>query len=105
MYKKRVLLGVCPCDSVFHNPFCDDVRIARSISYYANGGVDVDGVSKRQPLPAHFDDAESVSEGVVDIATDPRLSKMDIIAYASAMADSASKRAAEKITGEHLQSD
>lgn len=105
MYKKRVLLGRSTCDSEVFNPFCDDVRIARPLSYYVNGGVDLDGVSDRPPLPAHFDDAESVVDGVVDISTDPRVSKFDILDYASRLAESSSKRAAEKLTGEHVNSD
>lgn len=106
MYKKRVLVGSTVCESTVLHPFCkDDSRIARPISYYVNGGVDVDGVSNRPPLPAHFDDAESVSEGVVDISTDSRVSKFDILDYASREATSSSKRAAENLTGEHLESD
>ena len=86
------------------NPYCSDVRIAREMSYYVKGGIDLDGVSDRPPLPAAFDDAESVSDGVVNMATDPRVSKLDIMDYAStAMSDIRAKRSAEVLTGDKLE--
>lgn len=105
MYRKKVLLGKCNCGSTFLNPFCDDIRVARPLSYYYDGGVDLDGVSDRPPLPAHFDDAESVADGVVDVSTDARVSKFDLLDYASHEATESAKRAAEKLTGEHLEFD
>lgn len=58
-------------------PFCDDDRIARSLSYYVSGGVDAG--AKRAPLPQHFDDAESLASGEIDVFTDPRLNRLDVV--------------------------
>ena len=72
MYKKKKI-SYPPCfseDSSLsceYNPFVDKVVVARPMSYYLNGGVDLDGVSTRKPLPDAFDDAESVASGDVDV--------------------------------------
>ena len=96
MYKKRILVNMGSATGVY-NPFCDDVRIARPMSYYVNGGVDVDGVSRRPPLPSHHDTPEEISSGTVDIASDPTVSRMDILDYASQLASDVESRSAEDI--------
>ena len=63
------------------------------MSYYLNGGVDLDGVSTRKPLPDAFDDAESIASGDVDIFTDPTVGKLDLMDMASAMASESESRA------------
>ncbi len=100
MYKKRIR----PCcstgeiDKVVNvNPFCDDVRIARPVSYFVKGGIDLDGVSNRPPIPGTSSDADAISDGVVDIATDPTLSRLDIMDYASVAASESEARAAENV--------
>ena len=56
MYKKKKITYP-PCfsedsfSSCEYNPFVDKVVVARPMSYYLNGGVDLDGVSTRKPLP------------------------------------------------------
>lgn len=96
MYPKKRLLNPGVAGGSF-NPFCDQVRIARPFSYYVQGGVDLDGVSTRPPLPSHFDDSDGISSGEVDIATDPRISRMDIVDYASSQYSDAERRAAADI--------
>lgn len=75
------------------NPFVDKITIARPLSYYVNGGVDLDGVSTRKPLPATFDDAESIASGDVNIFTDATVSKLDLMDMASIAASESQARA------------
>lgn len=96
MYKKKILVNSGEASGVY-NPFCDDVRIARPVSYYVNGGVDVDGLSDRPSLPPHFDAKEDISTGDIDIATDPRVSRMDIADYASHVYSEVEAKAAEDV--------
>ena len=63
------------------------------MSYYLNGGVDLDGVSTRKPLPDAFDDAESIASGDVNIFTDPTVGKLDLMDMASTMASESESRA------------
>lgn len=98
MYKKRKITYP-PCfsedsfSSCEYNPFVDKVVVARPMSYYLNGGVDLDGVSTRKPLPDAFDDAESIASGDVDIFTDPTVGKLDLMDMASTMASESESRA------------
>ena len=62
------------------------------MSYYLNGGVDLDGVSTRKPLPDAFDDAESIASGDVDVFTDPTVSRLDLMDMASTMASESESR-------------
>lgn len=64
------------------NPFVDKVVEHHEPSYYARGGLDMNG-SQRPPLPTVRPDAEEVAAGVVDITTDPRVSRLDIAVEAS----------------------
>ena len=98
MYKKKKI--TCPpcisedsTSSCEFNPFVDKVVVARPMSYYLNGGVDLDGVSTRKPLPAAFDDAESVASGDVNVFTDPTVSRLDLMDMASTMASESESRA------------
>lgn len=98
MYKKkRITYPPCFSDDSFssceYNPFVDKVVVARPMSYYLNGGVDLDGVSTRKPLPDAFDDAESIASGDVDIFTDPTVGKLDLMDMASTMASESESRA------------
>ena len=98
MYKKKKITyppcfledSLSPCE---YNPFVDKVVVARPMSYYLNGGVDLDGVSSRKPLPDAFDDAESIASGDVDIFTDPTVGKLDLMDMASTMAFESKSRA------------
>lgn len=98
MYKKKKITYP-PCSSEDsslsreYNPFVDKVVVARPMSYYLNGGVDLDGVSTRKPLPDAFDDAESIASGDVDIFTDPTVGKLDLMDMASTMASESESRA------------
>lgn len=98
MYKKKKITYP-PCfsedsfSSCEYNPFVDKVVVARPMSYYLNGGVDLDGVSTRKPLPDAFDDAESIASGDVDIFTDPTVGKLDLMDMASTMASESESRA------------
>lgn len=98
MYKKKKITYP-PCfsedsfSSCEYNPFVDKVVVARPMSYYLNGGVDLDGVSTRNPLPDAFDDAESIASGDVDIFTDPTVGKLDLMDMASTMASESESRA------------
>lgn len=98
MYKKKKITYP-PCiseDSISsceYNPFVDKVVVARPMSYYLNGGVDLDGISTRKPLPGAFDDAESIASGDVDVFTDPTVSKLDLMDIASTMASESQARA------------
>lgn len=98
MYKKMKI--ICPpCfseDSSLsceYNPFVDKVVVAHPMSYYLNGGVDLDGVSTRKPLPDAFDDAKSIASGDVDVFTDPTVGKLDLMDMASTMASESESRA------------
>lgn len=98
MYKKKKITyppcfsedSSSPCE---YNPFVDKVVVARPMSYYLNGGVDLDGVSTRKPLPDAFDDAESIASGDIDIFTDPTVGKLDLMDMASTMASESESRA------------
>ena len=95
MYKKmKITYPPCFSEDSFssceYNPFVDKVVVARPMSYYLNGGVDLDGVSTRKPLPDAFDDAESIASGDVDIFTDPTVGKLDLMDMASTMASESS---------------
>lgn len=98
MYKKKkITCSSCfsdnPSESLDFNPFVDKVTVARPMSYYLNGGVDLDGVSTRKPLPNAFDDAESIASGDVDVFTDPTVGKLDLMDMASTMASESQARA------------
>lgn len=98
MYKKKKITypacisedSISPCE---YNPFVDKVVVAHPMSYYLNGGVDLDGVSTRKPLPDAFDDAESIASGDVNIFTDPTVGKLDLMDMASTMASESESRA------------
>lgn len=98
MYKKKKITYP-PCfsedsfSSCEYNPFVDKVVVARPMSYYLNGGVDLDGVSTRKPLPDAFDDAESIASGDVNVFTDPTVGKLDLMDMASTMASESESRA------------
>jgi hypothetical protein len=98
MYKKKKITYP-PCfsedsfSSCEYNPFVDKVAVARPMSYYLNGGVDLDGISTRKPLADAFDDAESVASGDVDVFTDPTVSRLDLMDMASTMASESQARA------------
>lgn len=98
MYKKKkITCSPCfsdnPSESLDFNPFVDKVIVARPMSYYLNGGVDLDGISTRKPLPDAFDDAESIASGDVDVFTDPTVGKLDLMDMASTMASESQARA------------
>lgn len=98
MYKKKKI-AYPPCfsedssSSCEYNPFVDKVVVARPMSYYLNGGVDLDGISTRKSLPNAFDDSESIASGDVDIFTDPTVGKLDLMDMASTMASESESRA------------
>lgn len=98
MYKKKKITYP-PCfsedsfSSCEYNPFVDKVVVARPMSYYLNGGVDLDGISTRKPLPDAFDDAESIASGDVNVFTDPAVGKLDLMDMASTMASESQARA------------
>ena len=92
MYKKRVITNIGSASGAF-NPFVERVSIAHPMSYYVEGGVDLDGVSTRKPLPAAFDDAESAASGGVDVFTDATVSKLDLMDMASVTASESQARA------------
>ena len=98
MYKKKkITCSSCfsdnPSDSLDFNPFVDKVAVARPMSYYLNGGVDLDGISTRKPLPDAFDDAESIASGDVNVFTDLTVGKLDLMDMASTMASESEARA------------
>lgn len=98
MYKKKkITYPACISeDSISlceYNPFVDKVVTARPMSYYLNGGVDLDGISTRKPLPAAFDDSESIASGDVNVFTDPTVGKLDLMDMASTMASESQSRA------------
>lgn len=98
MYKKKkITCSSCfsdnPSDSLDFNPFVDKVAVARPMSYYLNGGVDLDGISTRKPLPDAFDDAESIASGDVNVFTDLTVGKLDLMDMASTMASESQARA------------
>ena len=92
MYKKKRLANYGSASGE-HSPFVDKVSIARPMSYYVKGGVDLDGVSTRPPLPAAFDDAASIASGDVDVFTDATVGKLDLMNMASVMASESASRA------------
>lgn len=98
MYKKKkITCSFCfsdnPSESLDFNPFVDKVAVARPMSFYLNGGVDLDGISTRKPLPDAFDDAESIASGDVNVFTDLTVGKLDLMDMASTMASESQARA------------
>lgn len=99
MYPKKRLINSGRIASGSFAPCVDCQRIARRISYYVNGGVDLEGLSNRPPVESHFDSPEDIASDTLDITSDPTVSKLDIAEYASMQyADTAAKRSAEKFT-------
>lgn len=97
MYPKKRLINSGHIVSGSFTPCADCQRIARRISYYVNGGVDLEGLSNRPPVEGHFDSPEDISSDTLDITSDPTVSKLDIAEYASMQyANAAAKRAADK---------
>lgn len=96
--KKRLINSGCIASGSFA-PCVDRQCIARRLSYYVKGGVDLEGISNRPPVEGHFDSPEDISSDTLDITSDPTVSKLDIAEYASMQyVDAAAKRAAEKFT-------
>lgn len=97
MYRKKRLLNSGKSFGSI-SPFTDGkVRIARSMSYYVNGGVDLDGISTRMAPESHFDSPEDIAAESVDVTSDPTVSRLDIAEMASSrMAKSTTKRSAKK---------
>lgn len=99
MYPKKRLINSGRIASGSFAPCVDRQCIARRLSYYVKGGVDLEGISNRPPVEGHFDSPEDISSDTLDITSDPTVSKLDIAEYASMQyADAAAKRAAEKFT-------
>jgi len=97
MYKKRISVKVADCDLVSINPFAPDVRVARPISYFVKGGVDLSGTASRPPLPGTFADKESIATGDIDISTDPTVGRLDILDYAQTLVSEHEKASAEDL--------
>lgn len=97
MYRRKKTVFSGSASGSF-SPYVDDqVRIARPMSYYINGGVDLDGFSTRTPPEGHFDSPEDIASGDVDITSDPTASRLDIAEVAfSRSANSTTKRSAKK---------
>lgn len=99
MYPKKRLINSGRIASGSFAPCVDRQCIARRLSYYIKGGVDLEGISNRPPVEGHFDSSEDISSDTLDITSDPTVSKLDIAEYASMQyADAAAKRAAKKFT-------
>lgn len=99
MYQKKRLINSGSVPSGSFAPCVDRECIARRLSYYVNGGVDLEGISNRPPVESHFDSPEDIASDVLDITSDPTVSKLDIAEYASMQyADASTKRAAGKFT-------
>ena len=99
MYPKKRLINSGRIVSGSFTPCVDRQCIARRLSYYVKGGVDLEGLSNRPPVESHFDSPEDISSDTLDIASDPTVSKLDIAEYASMQyADAAAKRAAKEFT-------
>lgn len=97
MYKKQPLINIGRVVTKEYSPFVDRVSIARPMSYYVNGGVDLDGFSTRKPIEGHFDTPEDIASGDVDVASDPTVSRLDIAEFAFARSTSSGdSRAAAK---------
>ena len=100
MYPKKRLINSGRIVSGSFTPCVDRQCVARRLSYYVKGGVDLEGISNRPPVDGHFDSPEDISSDSLDITSDPTVSKLDIAEYASMQyADAAAKRAAEKFIG------
>lgn len=99
MYPKKRLINSGRIASGSFAPCADRQCVARRLSYYVKGGVDLEGISNRPPVEGHFDSPEDISSDTLDITSDPTVSKLDIAEYASVQyASAATKRAAEKFT-------
>lgn len=95
MYPKKRLINSGRIASGSFAPCADRQCVARRLSYYVKGGIDLEGISKRPPVEGHFDSPEDISSDTLDITSDPTVSKLDIAEYASMQyADTAAKRAA-----------
>lgn len=97
MYPKKRLINSGRVASGSFAPCVDRQCVARRLSYYIKGGVDLEGISNRLPVEGHFDSPEDISSDTLDITSDPTVSKLDIAEYASMQyANATAKRAAEK---------
>ena len=107
MYPKKRLINSGRIASGSFTPCVDRQCVARRLSYYVKGGVDLEGISNRPPVDGHFDSPEDISSDTLDITSDPTVSKLDIAEYASMQyANATAKRAAEKfIDTPHNNSD
>lgn len=99
MYPKKRLINSGRIVSGSFTPCSDRQCVARRLSYYVKGGVDLEGISNRPPVEGHFDSPADISSDTLDITSDPTVSKLDIAEYASMQyADTTAKRAAGKFT-------
>lgn len=97
MYPKKRLINSGRIVSGSFAPCADRQGVARRLSYYIKGGVDLEGISNRPPVESHFDSPEDISSDTLDITSDPTISKLDIAEYASMQyVDTAAKRAAKE---------
>ena len=99
MYPKKRLINSGRIASGSFTPCVDRQCVARRLSYYVKGGVDLEGITNRPPVEGHFDSPEDISSDTLDITSDPTVSKLDIAEYVSMQyANATAKRAAEKFT-------
>lgn len=97
MYKKKRVICKGKVTAEQFSPFVDRVQIAHPMSYYVNGGVDLDGLSTRKPVEGHFDSPEDIASGSIDITSDPTVSKLDIADFVfSQLASKEAARSAKK---------
>ncbi|WGL30926.1 hypothetical protein [Dipodfec virus UOA04_Rod_542] len=98
MYKKRKVVNQGVADEKYTpQTYCSVEKICRPLSYYVKGGVDLRSEETRRPSLGS-DSPEDVSSGEVDLLADPRMSRFDVLDYASTETERRLTEAKTKIT-------
>lgn len=100
MYPKKHIINRGVPSRSFFNPFCSDFRICRPFSFYARGGVDLNGSDRRKPLPSAPDDPDHPGE--VNLLTDSTVDRLDLLDLATTLDNESDLRSVETATGDSL---
>lgn len=92
MYERKRKINSGDCSM---NNFCEYRVRHHSPSFYLRGGVEINR-RERLPLQSVPEQSEHISDGTINVLTDPRVSKIDV-AVMAAEASIRSKRSEKQV--------